>query len=408
MIRGIHARKGAAGQHTSEEIAVDLDERDHDPHRRTGFPATPQCIAICTVGELFGGVERHVIGMLKSLQARSIKALLILFYDGELAVQVRELGFEPIILSKRNLALLTTARQIARMLEEHNVNVLHVHGYKATVFCAMAHRWYPCALVKTEHGLPEAMARGSMGGWRNRLYDLCDSIAMRIAGSAVCYVTTDLQKHYRRVHSGLCTMVIPTGVESMDRRRFPYPAELSERCFNLLLVGRLDSVKGHHLAIEAMATESVAPDVHLYLVGLGPREQELRALADSLNLAHRVHILGFRRNVYDYIAHCDALLMPSLHEGLPYTLLEAMALATPIIASRVGGLAEVLQDCGTALLTPAQDAGSLAVAIARLRNDRALGSRLAEAAQRLQQARYSLDSMSEGYLAVYRRLAVTD
>jgi glycosyltransferase involved in cell wall biosynthesis len=402
MARETQVTNGPTGQRNGEAIAVDCDERDHNPYRRTSFPATPQTIAICTVGELFGGVERHVIGMLKSLKSRRIRVLLILFHDGELAVQVRELGFEPVILPKHNLDLLTTGRAIARMLKKHNVGVLHVHGYKATVFCAIARRWYPCAMVKTEHGLPEPMATGPIGAWRNRLYHLCDSVATQIAGSAVCYVTKDLQKHYQRMHSGLCTTVIPNGVENMDRRQFPRPAEVREDWFNLLVVGRLDTVKGHHLAIEAMASESLAPDVHLYLVGLGPREHELGALADSLNLASRVHILGFRRNVYDYIAHCDALLMPSLHEGLPYTLLEAMALATPIIASRVGGLAEVLQHDETALLTPAQDVGSLAGAIIRLHNDRALRSRLAATAQRLQQTRYSLASMSESYLEVYR------
>jgi glycosyltransferase involved in cell wall biosynthesis len=377
-------------------------------YERSMFTASPQSIAICTVGELFGGVERHVVGMLKSLRARGIGALVILFHNGELAVRVRELGFEPIILPGRNLIVLSTARVIARMLEQHNIDVLHVHGYKAAVLCAIARRWYPCAMVKTEHGLPEPMVGGLLGAWRNRLYHLCDSMATRIAASTVCYVTKDLQKYYRRMHSGLRTIVIPNGVESMDRSQFPRPAELRETYFNLLLVGRLDMVKGHHLAIEAMTVESVAPDIHLYILGIGPREQQLRALVDSLGLTDRVHILGFRRNVYDYIGHCDALLMPSLHEGLPYTLLEAMALGIPIIASRVGGLAEVLRDGDMGLLTPPQDPASLAVAIAHLRNDQGLCSRLGKAARRLQEENYSLEAMTEGYLAVYRTLSMTE
>ena len=98
--------------------------------------------------------------------------------------------------------------------------------------------------------------------------------------------------------------------------------------------------------------------------------------------------------------------MPSLHEGLPYTLLEAMALGVPIIASRVGGLAEVLQDNITALLTPPRDAASLALAIIRLHNDKGLCSRLGEEGRRLQQTKYSLEVMTESYLAIYRALLV--
>jgi glycosyltransferase involved in cell wall biosynthesis len=113
---------------------------------------------------------------------------------------------------------------------------------------------------------------------------------------------------------------------------------------------------------------------------------------------------GFQRNVYDYIAHCDALLMPSLHEGLPYTLLEAMALGIPVIASRVGGLAEVIEDGRTGLLLPPEDAPALAAAIRQLQRDAGLRARLGAAALEIQRSRYSLNAMTESYLRVYRDL----
>jgi glycosyltransferase involved in cell wall biosynthesis len=379
-----------------------------DPSRKTTFSVTARHVAICTVGELFGGVERHVLGLIEGLGTQGVSTLLVLFHDGELAIQARRQGIEPVILPNRNRSFLTTSRQLARILEQHQIHIVHVHGYKATVFCALARKWRPFAMVKTEHGMPEPMAGGAINTWRNQLYHLLDSIATRTTGPTVCYVTEDLQKYYRRAHSGLSTIVIPNGVGSMDRRKFSRPAEMHEEWFNLLVVGRLDMVKGHHLAIEAMAAEGISSKVHLHIVGLGPREQELQVLAKSLGVAHRVHFLGFQRNVYNYIVHCNALLMPSLHEGLPYTLLEAMALGTPIIASRVGGLAEVLQDDVTALLVPPQDVVSLALAIARLHNDQGLCSRLGEEGRNLQQTKYSLKVMTESYLAIYRALLGKD
>lgn len=248
------------------------------------------------------------------------------------------------------------------------------------------------------------MAGGPIRTWRNRLYYLSDGVATRTAHATVSYVTEDLRTHYRQAHSGLKTMVIPNGVGNMDRRQFPRPPEMREDWFNLVVVGRLDTVKGHHLAVKAVAAGDLSADVHLHIVGVGPRESELRALAESLGIAPRVHMLGFRRNVYDYIAHCQALLMPSLHEGLPYALLEAMALGIPIIASRVGGLAEVMQDENTGLLVLSGDAKVLAQAIHRLHDDPELRSRLGDQARRLQQARYSLEAMTKSYLAIYRRL----
>jgi glycosyltransferase involved in cell wall biosynthesis len=193
-------------------------------------------------------------------------------------------------------------------------------------------------------------------------------------------------------------------VSALERRQFPHPPDIRDDYFNLLIVGRLDRVKGHHVAIEAVAKEARLAEVHLYIVGTGPCESELRTLAESLGIAARVHMLGFRRNAYDYIAHCDILLMPSLHEGLPYTLLEAMALGVPVVASRVGGLGEVIQDRRTGLLVPPQDMNALAVAIRILHQDSALRTRLGEAARQLQRTQYSLEAMTQSYLQLYRDL----
>jgi glycosyltransferase involved in cell wall biosynthesis len=342
-----------------------------------------------------------VLGIIGGLAARGVSTLLILFHEGELAAQARALGIDPVILPNRNVALLATSRRLARILERCRIRVVHVHGYKATVFCALARRWHCFAMVKTEHGLPEPTAGGAARGWRNRFYYWVDSAATRIGRAAVCYVTEDLRKYYARAHAGLSAIVIPNGVRAMERDQFPRPSEMRDEWFNLLLVGRLDSVKGHHLAIEAMAAEGIAPDVHLHILGVGPRESELLDLAGSLRIASRVHMLGFRRNAYDYIAHCKVLLMPSLHEGLPYTLLEAMALGIPAVASRVGGLAEVIQDDATGILVPPRDVPALSAAIRRLHRDDALRVRLGEAARQLQRAQYSLEAMTGRYIQIY-------
>jgi len=402
---------GPRGPYSSDDAVADGEARPRedglDLLRKPPSCTNPKCVAICTVGELFGGVERHVLGIIGGLKEQGVSTLLILLHDGELAAQARGQGIEPVVLSNRNRSLLTTSRQLARILNQREVHIVHVHGYKAIVFCSVARLWHRFSMVKTEHGLPEPAAGGPIRALRNRLYYFSDIAATRIAHATVCYVTEDLRTYYRHAHSGLRAIVIPNGVANIDRRQFPRSPEMCDDWFNLLVVGRLDMVKGHHLAIEAIAAGSVPQDIHLHIVGVGPREVELRALAKARGVANRVHFLGFRRNIYDYIAHCNLLLMPSLHEGLPYTLLEAMALGTPIVASRVGGLAEVIQDEGTGLLVPPQDAEALAQAIRRLHDDPALRSQLGDQARRLQQATYSLEAMTERYLAIYRELVAS-
>lgn len=365
-------------------------------------PHALQCVVICTVGELFGGVERHVLGAIRGLSDKGIRSVLILFHDGELAAQARLQGVDPIILPSSNRRLIPTSRQLARILKAQEVLLVHVHGYKAMVFCALARRQYPFAIVKTEHGLPEAMAGRPMGVLRDRLYHFLDRIATWRARASVCYVTEELRMHYRNAHPGFQGIVIPNGITAPDRHKLQRPAELREDRFNLIIVGRLDSVKGHHIAIDAIAALNLSPEIHLHIVGTGPRDTALRDQVKSRGIENRVHFVGFRRNIYDYIAFSEVLLIPSMHEGLPYTLLEAMGLGIPIVASNIGGLAEVLQDGGTALLVPPGDVESLAHAIIRLHADPGLCRQLGENAKRLQQTKYSLTVMVERYLEVYR------
>ena len=361
-------------------------------------------VAICTHGELFGGVERHVLAMIEGLTARGVSVLLILFCDGELAAQARAIGTDPVVLSARNVSLPITSRGLAGIVKENGVQLVHIHGYKAAVFCALARRWYRFAMVKTEHGLPEPMAQGLASTLRNRFYCWVDGVATRTTGAAVCYVADDVRKYYAHAHAGLPMFVIPNGVRGIDRCGLSRPAELLEKDFNLLIVGRLDLIKGHDVAIEALATGALASNIRLSIVGIGPCESELLVLAKRLGMADRVQMLGFRRNALDYIAHCDVLLMPSLHEGVPYVLLEAMALGVPVVASRVGGLAEIIENDATGLLVPPRNVQALAEAIQRMYADEGLRARIGRSAQALQTARYSVDAMTSRYMQVYEDL----
>lgn len=263
-------------------------------------------------------------------------------------------------------------------------------------------------MMKTVHGLPEPTVAGPIRTLRTRVYDYLECAAARNAHATIAYVTEDLRSHYRRAHSGLRTMVIPNGVANMDRSEFPRPPELHTDSFNVVMIGRLDIVKGPHIAIEAIASDNMPHDIHLYIIGTGPCETELRILAETHGVVNRVHLLGFRRNVFDYLAHCHALIMPSLHEGLPYTLLEAMAFETPIIATHVGGLAEVIRDGVTGLLVAPQDTASFAKAIQQIHTHPELRARLGMQARALQRSRYSLEAMTEHYLEIYRAISLVD
>lgn len=214
------------------------------------------------------------------------------------------------------------------------------------------------------------------------------------------FVTEDLHCRHRSLERGLKTLTIHNGIDPMDPEDYRRPADLDPGRFNLLAVGRVTPIKGLEFVVEAMA--KFQPDSHVVLnvIGTGPQRKELEDQARDLGVSDRVRFLGFRDNVFDYLAHGDALVMPSRHEGLPYSLLEALALGLPVIASRVGGIAEVLAD--SPLLHKVGDVSQIEKLVKKLENDPKRSSKGLQEGNR----DLSLDSMGEKYFSLYWEISL--
>jgi len=358
--------------------------------------------ALCSVGELFGGVERQLLDLCEYGRRRYGAAPpLIVFHDAELARQARARGFAVTVLSARYRYDPGLAARLAETLRAAGVNVVHAHGYKATIACALARRRAGVVLVKTEHGRLEPAGGDPVVWLKSRLNAGLDDAATRRAAATVCYVTDDMRHHCERAHHGLRRVTIPNGVDPRDCDTRPRPPELEPDMLHLGLVGRLTHVKGIPTALRALVGLRAPRPVVLHVLGEGPLAEALAQEATALGVAGQVRWHGFRRDVEAWLANCDALLMPSLHEGLPYVLLEAMALGTPVFGSRVGGLAETLRDGETGALFPPDGEAALRALIERLAADPAWGRALGEAARAVQRARFTLDGMGAAYWRVY-------
>jgi glycosyltransferase involved in cell wall biosynthesis len=149
-------------------------------------------------------------------------------------------------------------------------------------------------------------------------------------------------------------------------------------------VGRLAERKGFRYLVDAMpALLETHEKLTLAIVGDGPLRRDLQRQAASLGLADRVRFLGFRRDLRYVLQATDIVVLPSLKEGLPIALLIAMAEGRPVVASDVDGIPAFVHDGETGLLVPPRDPGSLAEAVGRLLDDRALAARLGRAGRSL-------------------------
>lgn len=167
--------------------------------------------------------------------------------------------------------------------------------------------------------------------------------------------------------------------------------------------GRLAVEKGVDVLLEAWARLSRGPlAARLCVVGEGPEEAALRAQARALGIGRTVTFTGGLRDVAPYLRAADAAVLPSRTEGMPVALLEAMSCALPVVATRVGGSAEVLDGTAAGWLVPAEEPAALAAALAEVLQDGERGAGRGRAARELVLDRYAMDLVVDRFLDLYR------
>jgi glycosyltransferase involved in cell wall biosynthesis len=242
-------------------------------------------------------------------------------------------------------------------------------------------------------------------GWRNRfIYAGAASRAVAISEAVAAHLAAC------GVPAG-AIRVVPSAVDPAQLRPARTRAAVREAegspagAACLLCAAALIHRKGIDVLLEAAARLSargLAPE--LWLAGDGPERVALEASARSLGLAARARFRGARDDVPDLLAACDVFVLPSRREGLGVAALEAMALARPVVASRVGGLAEAVLHETTGLLVPPEDPAALADALERLLRDPALRERLGAAGPGRVAARHSAKAMVDAYEGLYREV----
>ncbi|MDX6452107.1 MAG: hypothetical protein QOH16_2156 [Gaiellaceae bacterium] len=170
----------------------------------------------------------------------------------------------------------------------------------------------------------------------------------------------------------------------------------------IAVVGRLAEQKNHAFVLDvAIALRQIGQPFRVLLIGDGSLRRELAHAIAQKDLRNHVELLGTRADVVDIVSAADAFLMTSRWEGLPLAMLEAMAVRTPVVATAVRGVVEIVRHEHSGLLVDEGNPLAAAATITRLLNDPDLGARLADAGAR-DVTQYSVPRMVDGYAAVYR------
>lgn len=343
-----------------------------------------------------------VVQLGEALSQRGHEPLLVTRRNGVgwLPRQFAERGLPLELHSYRHFVDPRSTLELVEMLRRHRLDVLHSHEFTFALYGHLATRLWRLPHIVTLHG-------GTYFGqrWRRR-WALRQVIGGSRATVAVSGATRKVIADIVHVPESVLH-VIPNGVGFVPGERQPVRSEVELQPGELLIaaVGNLYPVKGHRTLVDALALlHAREPGLgwRAVIAGRGKEEPVLRQLAESGGIGDRVRLLGYRSDVANVFAAADMLVMPSLSEGLPLALVEAMMAGLPIVASEVGGIPEVVTHERDALLVPPGDPHALATALSRLLRDPELRSRLSTRARERAHAEYTLDGMCDRYLELYR------
>jgi glycosyltransferase involved in cell wall biosynthesis len=366
---------------------------------------------VCLVTEAAGGgAGRHFLDLAEGLVARGVNVVAI-FSPTRSDASFRERrssigGVQFVDLPMRRavhpLDALDLSRLISRIRNEGPFDLVHGHSSKGGALARLAARRLGIPSVYTPHAF--ATLDPTLPFWKRRFYGQIERWLAR-QSSAIIAVSTDEALHARELGIEATKIhVVHNGIDSVE---FP-PREvvrsrlgLSPHDFVIGFVGRLVSQKGPELLIEALGRLSPHHDhAKVVMIGDGPTGPALRRRIGQLGLAPRVHMLGDVVATFLMPAF-DVFCLPSRYEGMPYVLLEALAAGLPIVAARVGGVANCVDEGDNGLIVASDNVSELAAVLDRLASDTPLRERYAEASAR-KATQFSASRMVDETLAVYQ------
>jgi glycosyltransferase involved in cell wall biosynthesis len=352
-----------------------------------------------------GGLERVVLSLVAwQLQQGHRSRIVCLFHEGALATEARASGIDVVAVGKQVGFDWRALRLLRAELSRGAADVMHTHNAVTHYYAALSGLGLGLArIVNTRHGMGalhgslrlDRLYRGALMG-THAAVSVCRAVQERFVSTGVIPASK--------------ARVVANGVlmDKIGPRHVAAKAALMTQLGRppgavvLGTVGRLSRVKDHgNLLLAVRDLKAQGQPVELVVVGDGDTRLALQAQAQALGLGDCVHFLGMRQDVAQLLSAFDVFVLSSISEGYSLALVEAAAAALPIVATRVGGNADIVHDHSNGLLVPAQDHVALAAAIGRLAADAALREQMGQAGRAWALKHGTVDAMGSAYQRLY-------
>ena len=343
-----------------------------------------------------GGVETGTLDLAKYLVRLGHKAVVV-SAGGVLVGELEASGAKHYTLAvnkKSFISMFKLIPELAEIIKKEEIDIVHARSRVPAWIAYFACRRTRVVFITTCHGYYKKHPFSAVMGWAKRVIVLSNVIAR--------HMIEDFALPHDRIK------LVPRSVD-LERFKFLDPKAKRKEDFNVGIIGRITPLKGHLHFIKAMARISrTVPRLKIWIVGDAPAskeayKEEVQVLVRRLGLWHCTEFLGTQRDIPGILAHLDlVVLATTTHEAFGRVVVEAMASGVPVVATKVGGVVDIVQDGKNGLLVPPADSKSMADAIMRIFKDTQLARELAQNAYAQVKEKYNVELMVKNTLDVYR------
>ncbi len=356
-----------------------------------------------------GGGETHLLLLARYLHGTEFHFDFILPEEGSFCDQLHRVGLTYEVVPMQTKFRLGAWRAIGEVLKKNRADLVHCHGARANWYGRIgARRAGIQTILCTVHG---SIKDYPYSAWRRRLYVTLERLTAQWVSQWIAVsdaLRKDLIDYYGFPAEKI--EVVLNGIDLQDlrvqrnREEVRQDLGLEPETLVVLEAGRMTHEKGHRFLLEAVShLRTSVPKLGCLLAGDGPLRPRLEKQVKRLNIEPYVDFLGFRSDVADLLNAADIYVLPSLSEGMPMGLLEAMVLGCPVVASSVNGVPEIIQDGITGQLVPPGDIAALTQALKELSVDPKLRKRLGRAGKARVEQCFTAEKMAGRVRELYYR-----
>ena len=370
-------------------------------------------VRVChvAVADLWAGAEVQLKVLLSKLVEKpELNLTVILLNGGRLEKEIRGLGIPVKVFPENLWGSGKIFLELVREFKKSNIQIVHTHKYKDTILAAPAAKL--CGIphvVRTVHGLREPFV--GLQALKMNCYETIERTVHRYCVDSIIAVSLQIESKYKAKGEVSRVACIRNGIDldgrSIQTDRWPTRKDLGvdpETCL-IGTIGRLTPVKGIPYLLEAarMLLRHGA-NVKVLVVGEGSIRSALMAQTRDLGISEDVVFLGHREDTNALLQALDIFVLPSLSEGIPMALLEAMAASRAVVASRVGGVPEIVEDGSEGFLVEPMDVNGLTEKCLRLIQSPEMAQKMGQMARARVERDFSSENMAHRVALLYREL----